>query len=121
MVLRRQDDRSPVTRGPVTMESLAEGLTGSGIEIFLVTLEPGAGVDGEMIVHMGEEFVFCLEGEIEYHVGGQLYQLVAGDSLIFLAHHPHCWCNPGDRTARLLLVLHAAEEPNSRWRQHLYL
>lgn len=121
VVLRRQADRSPVSHGPVTMENLAEGLAGPGIEIFLVTLEPGAGVDGETIVHMGEEFVFCLEGEIEYHVSGRVYRLEAGDSLIFLAHHPHCWCNPGDHVARLLLVLHAADEPNTRWRQHLYL
>jgi len=48
-----------------------------------------------------------------------IYKLEAGDSLIFLAHQPHCWCNIDDRPARLLVVFHAAEGSQKWWRQHL--
>ena len=101
------------------MENLVEGLSGQCMEPFLVTLQPGAGTGADPAVHLGEEFVFCLEGEVEYRVAGQAYQLEAGDSLMFQANQPHCWCNLGHAPARLLLVFHAAEESQKWWQQHL--
>jgi uncharacterized cupin superfamily protein len=101
------------------MENLAEGLSNQCMEPFLVTLQPGAGTGADPVVHLGEEFVFCLEGEIEYRVAGQAYHLKAGDSLTFQANQPHCWCNLGDSPAKLLLVFHAADESQKWWRQHL--
>ena len=119
VVLTKRDRRSQALRGQILMENLAQGLAGQGMEPFLVTLQPGAGTGAEPVVHLGEEFVFCLEGKVEYRIAGQVYGLEAGDSLIFLAHQPHCWCNLSDEPAKLLLMFHAAEESQKWWRQHL--
>ncbi|HFD39698.1 MAG TPA: cupin domain-containing protein, partial [Anaerolineae bacterium] len=91
------------------------------MEPFLATLQPGAGSGAEPVVHLGDEFVFCLEGEVEYRIANRVYRLTAGDSLMFQAHQPHCWHNPGEQPARLLLMFHAADEPQKWWRQHLNL
>ena len=61
------------------------------------------------VVHLGEEFVFCLQ-EVEYRAAGRACQLEAGDSLMFHANQPQCWYNFGREPARLLLIFHSAEE-----------
>jgi transcriptional regulator with XRE-family HTH domain len=119
VVLTKKSQRSQAQRDQVQMENLAQGLSEQCMEPFLVTLRPGAGTQADSVVHLGEEFVFCLEGEIEYRVAGQVYQLEAGDSLMFQANQPHCWCNSSQEPAKLLLVFHAAEESQKWWQQHL--
>ena len=119
VVLTKKSQRSQAHRDQIQMENLAQGLSGQCMEPFLVTLEPGAGTGADPVVHLGEEFVFCLEGAIEYRVAGQAYYLEAGDSLMFQANQPHCWCNASQEPARLLLVFHAAEENQKWWQQHL--
>lgn len=118
-VLVKRDQRSRVHQEKVVMENLAQGLGDPCMEPYLVTLQPEAGSGAEPVVHLGEEFVFCLEGEVEYRVAGRTYWLEAGDSLMFQAHQPHCWHNAGREPTKLLLVFHAAEESQKWWRQHL--
>ncbi len=119
VVMVRKEQRARVERAQVTMEILAGGLSEQCMEPFLATLQPGVGSGAEPVVHLGDEFVFCLEGEVEYRIANRVYHLTAGDSLMFQAHQPHCWYNPGERPARLLLMFHAADEPQKWWRQHL--
>jgi transcriptional regulator with XRE-family HTH domain len=119
VVLTKRSQRLQAHRAHIQMENLAEGLSEQSMEPFLVTLQPGAGNGADPVVHQGEEFAFCLEGEIEYRVAGQAYQLEAGDSLMFRANQPHGWRNLSEEPARLLLVFHAAEELQKWWQQHL--
>ncbi len=65
------------------------------VEPFVVTLDPQADSGSLEIVHTGYEFIYCLEGQIEYTIGKENYLLEPGDSLLFEAHLPHCWQNPG--------------------------
>jgi len=118
-VLVKKGQRSQVQREKIVMENLAGGLSDQCMEPFLATLQPGAGTQADPVVHLGEEFVFCLEGEIEYQISGQTYRLEPGDSLMFQAHQPHGWRNVGQEPASLLLIFHAAEESQKWWRQHL--
>lgn len=108
------------TRGDsVIMENLGSGLRDQTMEPLLVTLKPGAGSGDEPIVHLGHEFVFCLEGEIEYEVRDDRYLLGAGDSLIFEAHLPHRWRNAGDSPSTVLLILQTQEGREESVEQHL--
>ena len=50
------------------------------------------------------EFIYCLEGEVEYLIGSQKFLLTAGDSLLFKATEPHSWYNPGELPVKLILV-----------------
>jgi uncharacterized cupin superfamily protein len=70
------------------MENLGSGLRDQTMELLLVVLQPGADSGDEPIVHLGHEFIFCLEGAIEYEIRGDSYLLDAGDSLIFGAYLP---------------------------------
>jgi transcriptional regulator with XRE-family HTH domain len=93
-----------------TMADLGMGFTRSGLEPFIVTLEPSADSGDTPIVHTGLEFVFCLEGCLSYEVDGQVFTLELGDSLLFEAHLPHRWRNAGESPSRSLLLLCPTDE-----------
>ena len=119
VVLTKKSHRLQAQRDQIQMENLAAGLSDQCMEPFLVTLLPGVGRGADPVVHLGEEFVFCLEGRVEYRVADHVYQLEPADSLMFQANQPHCACNPHAEPARLLMVFHAAEEAQKWWQQHL--
>jgi uncharacterized cupin superfamily protein len=86
-----------------------------------MTLGPGVISASEPFAHKGEEFVFCLEGDVEYQIGNEKYRLESGDSLLFQATQPHLCRNVGDRPSTILFVLQAATDVISSRRQHLDL
>jgi len=93
-----------------TLANLGAGFTHSGIEPFVVTLEPQADSGDIPIVHTGLEFVYCLEGSLTYEVEGENFTLDSGDSLLFEAHLPHRWRNDGNTSCRSLLLLCPSDE-----------
>lgn len=109
------------TRGEgVLIESLGAGLPGQRMGPFLMTLLPGAWGGNEPISHAGEEFVYCLEGEVDYQIQGEWHRLRPGDSLLFLASQPHLCRNSGLTEGKLLLVLQApCEDVSSAQQRHL--
>ena len=57
-------------------------------EPFLVTIDDASEVFPSFC-HPGTEFIYILEGEIEYRHGNQLYKMSDGDSLTFDGNIPH--------------------------------
>lgn len=102
----------------VTIEGMGMTLPYQELEPFVITLEPHAGSGGErQVVHTGHEFVYCLEGQVEYVIDGRVYLIEAGDILIFEATLPHLWRNPFEALAKFTLVLqtpNASREPVQR-------
>ena len=92
------------------LADLGAGFARPGLEPYVVILEPQADSGDTPIVHTGLEFVFCLEGKMEYEVDGQSFPLNPGDSLLFEAHLPHRWRNSGETPSRSLLLLCPADE-----------
>jgi transcriptional regulator with XRE-family HTH domain len=113
-----QDRRHCFPSKRAWIESLGAGLQAQTMEAFLITLEPGAGSGIGTIVHPGHELVFCLQGRLAYEVNGQVYVLEAGDSLLFEAGLPHCWCNQEMVRARAILILQSAQGCQDLSRQH---
>lgn len=72
---------------------------------FMVTLENGASSGPSHMAHSGHEFVFCLRGQLEYQVEGELFLLEAGDSLLFEAQLKHRWHNPGGVVTNALIII----------------
>ena len=103
------------------MENLGVGLPDQQLEPFLLTLEPGDGSAVDPITHPGEEFAYCLEGEIEYRIGNRLYRLEVRDSILFEAAQPHCFYNPGESSATLLLVFQAVKDGHIARQGHLHI
>lgn len=102
----------------VTIEGMGKTLPDQELEPFAVHLAPHAGSGGErQVVHTGHEFVYCLQGKIEYVIDGAVYLIETGDILIFEATLPHLWRNPFDEDAKFILVLqtpNASREPVQR-------
>jgi transcriptional regulator with XRE-family HTH domain len=120
-VIRVRANQRLRTRGEgVLMESLGTGLPGQRLGPFLLTLVPGASAGEDPISHGGEEFVYCVEGEVDYLVGEEWYRLKSGDSLLFLASQKHMCTNTGLEQATILLVVQAPEaEIGSTQQRHL--
>ncbi len=118
VIFLKADERThmPFTRG------VFEGLGGENfvgnIEPFLLTLESSANSGPQVMSHTGEEFVFCLRGQLEYHVERQIYELTAGDSLLFAAHLKHRWKNPGKVVATALIIVSGATDHNELQGMH---
>jgi len=91
------------------MESLGIGLHNQQLEPFSLTIEPGIGNIEDPIFHTGEEFVHCLDGEIEYLVGESIFHLAQGDSLLFEAGQPHAYRNETEQPATILVVYQSAQ------------
>jgi transcriptional regulator with XRE-family HTH domain len=93
-----------------TLADLGTGFSRPGLEPFVVTLERQADSGDTPIVHTGLEFVYCMDGCIEYEVDGQAFTMEPGDSLLFEAHLPHRWRNTGNIPSRSLLLLCPTDE-----------
>ena len=105
VVFLKSDERTrlPFLRG--IWEGLGgELFTGKAMP-FMLTLENGASSGPNHIAHTGNEFVFCLRGQIEYQVEGQIYLLETGDSLLFGAQLKHRWHNPGGLVTNVLIII----------------
>ncbi|MGZ8253117.1 MAG: helix-turn-helix domain-containing protein [Methylophilaceae bacterium] len=80
-------------------------------EPFLISLED-PGEEFPNFEHPGTEFIYMLEGEVEYRVGEETFVLEPGDSLTFRGEIPH---RPEKHTKlpiRFLAVIHY-DTPNS--------
>lgn len=119
VVVVRPSTRLRAETNGISMESLGIGLHRQQLEPFLLTVAPSAGNVDQPVNHAGEEFVFCLEGKIEYAVADNVYTLAAGDSLLFDASLDHCFHNRTDQPVQLMMVFFAGEGGHIARRLHL--
>jgi transcriptional regulator with XRE-family HTH domain len=110
IIYQKVENRKSAAFTHGTLSDLGVGFVRSGLEPFVVTLEPHAESGDTPIVHTGLEFVFCLEGCISYEVEGETFNLDPGDSLVFEAHLPHRWFNAGNTHSHSLLILCPSDE-----------
>lgn len=86
------------------LNDLGIGLFEPLVTPLLLQLDPGAR-SGAALSHDGQDFVFCLSGEILYIINERGYVLEAGDSLFFDGYLPHRFSNVGPKPASLLIIL----------------
>lgn len=101
------------------LESLGFGLQTQQIEPFRMTIDPHTEVFCDSITHPGQEFVYCLQGQVEYSVEDETYVLDPGDSLLFDAMSQHSWRNKKSEPATFLLVFQAYREHHLARQRHL--
>jgi transcriptional regulator with XRE-family HTH domain len=103
----------------VVIQGMGRNLPFQQLEPFVVSLEPHVECCGErQVVHAGHEFVYCLQGKIEYLVDGERYLIETGDILIFEATLPHLWRNPFDEKAEFILILQAPDTSREPVQRH---
>ena len=115
----RSDDRKTVSRfssssgrsGGYGYESLGHQKQNRQMEPFLVTLTP---VEDPQLVepnqHIGEEFLFVLEGQVEIRLSGHTDLLNPGDSIYYESNLPHVVSCHGNAPATILAVIYAKKE-----------
>jgi len=119
IIFLKPAERLRTEAGGITLESLGSGLRNQQVEPFLFTVQPGSSNIDQPITHAGEEFIFCLQGEVAYKVGEQVFLLEAGCSLLFNAALPHGFGNKSEKPALLLMVFNTAEGGHLARRLHI--
>lgn len=106
IVYVRPEDRPRAEDGTTLVESLGNGLRDQQLEPFLVTVLPGQNTSAP-ITHTGQEFVYCLSGQVHYQINDTVYELQKGHSLLFEAIQPHRFWNATELPAQLIFVFQA--------------
>lgn len=91
-------------------ESLAHKRRKKNMDSFLVNVEKRDISKLPFFSHEGEEFVFVLEGAIEFKTPEKSYRLKSGDSIYFDSDIPHSSTALGKKNAKLLLVFFGPPE-----------
>ncbi len=86
-------------------ESLAYRMRGKNMEPMLVVLEKDAPVT--KFHHEGEEFIYILEGTLEFRFESKTYILEPGDSAYFNSGIEHSGRSLGDGPAKFLCVIYS--------------
>ena len=74
------------------------------MEPMIKSIEPG-GESGLVDPHIGEEFIWVIDGELKVTLGDAMYILHNGDSVYFKANQTHSWKNVGNTVCRALWVM----------------
>lgn len=119
VVFQKAEDRQRTVFSQGTFEDLGGGLALGEATPLLMTLRPHQKSDLSPIVHTGEEFIYCLAGEMIFWVDDDEFVLQPGDSLIFEAHIPHRWANRTDQPSRALVVICPADAGDQSVTKHL--
>lgn len=86
-------------------ESLAAGFAGRLIDPFLVTINPGDIETIHTTTHPGQEFNYCLEGDMVVKVGESEIVLHEGDSIYFDSTKPHGQNNLNGKRCRFITMI----------------
>ena len=103
----KPDERKRVAPGGLRRgygyESLAYKKAGKNMEPYLITVDShGRGI----FKHNGEEFLFILEGTLEFSFGGKKYILKPGYSVYFDSGIEHSGRVLGDENVKMLCVIY---------------
>jgi len=109
--ITRKSERKSALRSPsskrgnqklYTYKSLAPEVKGRHIEALLVQLEDYP--DQEMSVHVGEEFIFVLDGIVLLKIGEEVFDLDPGDSAYYLSTTPHLLSAKGGKATIVAVI-----------------
>jgi transcriptional regulator with XRE-family HTH domain len=103
-IVRKNDRRLlRLTSSGVLKESLTPTQSGA-LEIYELTLNPGASSGPDFVRHIGEKAGFVMSGRIRIWLGHEAHFLDAGDSVCFPSTVPHMFDNPEQEVARVIWV-----------------
>ena len=89
-------------------EALAYKKSKKYMEPFLVEFKRKRAEKLSYFSHEGEEFIYLLEGTLEFRTETEQYVLYPGDSLYFESSIPHAYRAMGRRYAKALTVVYTA-------------
>lgn len=87
----------------ISLERMDRAAPGSLIQAHIHIIPPGAKSDG-LIEHVGEEVGYVISGVVRLTVGGETYELKAGDGFHFPSNVPHGYENTGKFESKIYWV-----------------
>ena len=116
ILMRAGDSRKMIQRGlsrggasPYIYHSLAYGKRDRNMEPFLMEFEAREWDEELLVSHEGQEFLYLLEGEVEFYYGGQTFRIRPGDSVFYDSREPHAFVAVSDIPPRGVAVLSSRE------------
>lgn len=100
-----------------SLANLAPGFPGGDFYSLYLIMEPGA-KSGSDVHHPGQEFVFCVKGQLLYLVKKRAYLLEPGDSLMIDSSLPHRWQNAGNKPVEALIIIQRDETKEEEYLEH---
>jgi transcriptional regulator with XRE-family HTH domain len=88
---------------------LAPGIRHKQIEPFLIEFEKADWDDSRFYSHEGVEFIYLLDGILEFHYGQEVMTLMPGDSIYYDSAEPHGYVSTGREPARAVAVLYSKD------------
>jgi transcriptional regulator with XRE-family HTH domain len=110
MVVVRKEDRYGIAKGPhvshigYQYEPLAYPKAAKNMEPFIVHMEKREARDIVFNNHKGEEFLFVLDGSLEFCYGEESVMLREGDSLYFDSSIPHGYRGIDGKVKTLVVI-----------------
>ena len=99
------------------MSDLGVGMHDQLVTPLILQLDPGAR-SGPPLSHDGQDFVYCLSGEVLYNVNGKAYILEPGDSLFFEGNLLHRFQSTAAEKSEVLIILSTPHESTQYISEH---
>jgi electron transfer flavoprotein alpha subunit len=87
-------------------ETLTPGAEQSHLKAFMVTIESHHAHKPVEYRHEGEEFIYVMEGDLEFVLGGKVHVLKKGESIHFNSDIPHKLKSLSNQPTRCLVMLY---------------
>jgi transcriptional regulator with XRE-family HTH domain len=87
-------------------QTLTSGNTNDHLRAFMVTIEPHHDHKPVAYKHEGEEFIFVMEGELQFTLGSTVQILKQGESIHFHSNTPHKLKSLSSQITRCLVILY---------------
>jgi transcriptional regulator with XRE-family HTH domain len=94
---------------PYIYHSLAYGKRDRNMEPFLMEFEARQWSKELLVSHEGQEFLYLLEGEVDFHFGDEVLRIQPGDSVFYDSREPHAFIAVSDIPPRGVAVLSSKE------------
>ena len=75
-----------------------------GFSFSSIMLEISPEATRDFVTTDGQEYLYILEGCVDYHLGDEIIKLNKGDSLFFNGQIPHVPLNSSDEVAKMLVI-----------------
>jgi len=87
-------------------QTLTSGAENDHLRAFMVTIEPHHDHKPVAYKHEGEEFIFVMEGELEFTIGSKVHILKPGESIHFHSNVAHKLKSLSAEVTRCLVILY---------------
>lgn len=114
VVTIQQNERTKIKFGNINVELefitpiLDKSDKTNGVEAFLFKLKPKTWVSENTIIHESKVCIYVLSGQIQCHIGNNIYNIYEGDSINVPENNGHMIFNSNEEESEALCIINPA-------------